>query len=395
MVLDAVLFDIDGTLFDSNSLQVKAWHRVLEARGFRVGRDRIEVEIGKGGNKLVASILGRRIDDCDGDSLCKSQTEEFARLARTEGARPFPGTMQLLTALRQRGVKVALVTSHNKQHLSMLEMASGVALGTTVDVIVTVEHARELKPTPDLVAAAVHELCLSPAQCAMVGSTRYDMRVAKLAGVIGLGTLTGFQSRQSLLRAGARVVYTDIAELLESLNEALHLASPTAIHLTTAALEGLMREALAEARRGLASGEAPIGCVLADGGGHIIARGHNQFNHRRDRTAHAEMVVFRDCAGRIPHDARDYILVSTLEPCVMCTGAAMEAAMDTIVYGLQAPADSGTGRVQPPETPESQMPRIVGGVLAREARALFENFASTATDPLQRAFTQQLLALTR
>lgn len=395
MVLDAVLLDIDGTLLDSNSLQVTAWHRVLEARGYHVGRDRIELEIGKGGNKLVASILGRRIDDRDGDSLRSSQTEEFALLARTKGARPFPGTMQLLTALRQRELKVALVTSHNRQHLSLLEMASGVDLRAAVDVIVTIEHARELTPAPDPVAAAVHELRLSPAQCAMIGSTRHDMRIAKLAGVIGLGTLTGFQSRQSLLRAGARAVYTDIAELLESLSAALHLASPTAIHLTATALEELMREALAEARRGLASGEAPIGCVLADGSGQIIARGHNQFNHRCDRTAHAEMVAFRDCAGRIPHDARDYILVSTLEPCVMCTGAAMEAAMDTIVYGLRAPADSGTGRVQPPETPESQMPRIVGGVLASEARVLFEHFASTATDPLQRAFTQQLLALTR
>lgn len=395
MVLDAVLLDIDGALFDTNPLQMEAWHRVFEDHGYRVGRDRIEVELGKGGNKLVTSILGREVDDSDGDSLRKAQTEAFALLARAKGVKPFPGAMRLLTALGRKALKVALVTSRNQQHLSMLEVASGVELGTVSDIIVTVDHVHESNPAPDLVTAAVHELRLSPAQCAMIGNTRYDMRIAKLAGVIALGVLTGFQSRQSLLRAGARVVYANIAELLERLDEALHLASPTAIHLTRAALEGLMREALKEAQRGLASGEAPIGCVLADGSGQIIARGHNQFNHCRDRTAHAEMVAFRNCAGRIPHDARDYILVSTLEPCVMCTGAAMEAAMDTIVYGLRAPADSGTGRVQPPETPESQMPRIVGGVLAGQARALFENFASIVTDPLQRAFTEQLLALTR
>jgi tRNA(Arg) A34 adenosine deaminase TadA len=221
------------------------------------------------------------------------------------------------------------------------------------------------------------------------------MQAAKLAGVIGIGVLTGSRTRHSLLRAGARLVYEDLAELLERLDEMLHLASPTSIHLTANVLEGLMREALAEARLGLANGEAPIGCVVADGSGQVIARGHNQFHRARDRMAHAEMVAFRACAGRFPPDTRDHILVSTLEPCVMCTGAAMEVAMDTIVYGLQAPADSGTGRVQPPETAESQMPRIIGGVLAREARALFERFASTATDPLQRAFTEQLLALTR
>jgi tRNA(Arg) A34 adenosine deaminase TadA len=78
----------------------------------------------------------------------------------------------------------------------------------------------------------------------------------------------------------------------------------------------------------------------------------------------------------------------------MCTGAAMEAAVDTIVYGLRAPADSGTGRVQPPQSPESQMPRIVGEVLAGESRALFKEFLKVATNPKQRAFAEQLLKLT-
>jgi HAD superfamily hydrolase (TIGR01509 family) len=335
------------------------------------------------------------VGDRDGDRLRDAQTEEFARLARARGVKPFPGAMQLLAALRGRGLKVALATSSDEQHLRMLEMIAGVELGAASDVIVTADHPQKSRPALDFVTAALHELHLSPAQCAMIGDTLHDMQAAKLAGVIGLGVLTGSRSRHGLLRAGARVVYKDVAELLEQLDAVLHLVSPSAIHLTAGVLEALMREALAEARRGLASGEAPIGCVVADGSGQVIARGHNQFNCSRDRTAHAEMVAFRECAGRIPHDARDHILVSTLEPCVMCTGAAMEAAMDTIVYGLQAPADSGTGRVQPPETPESQMPRIIGGVLAREARALFESFANTVTDPLQRAFTEQLLALTR
>ena len=158
--------------------------------------------------------------------------------------------------------------------------------------------------------------------------------------------------------------------------------------------ESLMREALATAQEGMAAGEAPIGCVLADGNGQVIARGFNRLNGSKDRTAHAEMVAFREAAGRVPEEAKDLILVSTLEPCVMCTGAAMEAAVDTIVYGLKAPADSGTGRVQPPQSPESQMPRIVGDVLSAESRALFEEFARVAKNPKQRAFAEQLLELT-
>jgi tRNA(Arg) A34 adenosine deaminase TadA len=95
----------------------------------------------------------------------------------------------------------------------------------------------------------------------------------------------------------------------------------------------------------------------------------------------------------VPEDAKDLILVSTLEPCVMCTGAAMEAAVDTIVYALRAPADNGSVRVRPPQSPESQMPRIVGEILAGESRELFEQFLKVAKNPKQRAFVEQLLKL--
>ncbi len=159
--------------------------------------------------------------------------------------------------------------------------------------------------------------------------------------------------------------------------------------------EAHMAHALQLAAAAGEAGEAPIGCVLARGDGTVIARGHNELNGSEDKTAHAEMVAFRKAAGKVPTDARDLLLVSTLEPCVMCLGAAMEAAVDTIVYGLKAPADSGTGRMQPPESPESQMPRIVGDVLPRESRNLFEAWLrKPGNNPKQIEFVRQLLALT-
>jgi tRNA(Arg) A34 adenosine deaminase TadA len=158
--------------------------------------------------------------------------------------------------------------------------------------------------------------------------------------------------------------------------------------------ESLMREALAVARAGMDAGEAPIGCVLARGDGSIVARGYNEQNGTRNKIAHAEIVTFFRAAGKIPLDARDLIMVSTLEPCVMCTGAAMEAAVATIVFGLRAPADSGTGRVEPPQSPESQMPRIIGDVLAGESRTLFERWLEQNRGTEQAKFVEQLLALT-
>ena len=156
-------------------------------------------------------------------------------------------------------------------------------------------------------------------------------------------------------------------------------------------MQSLMRHALGAAREAIAKGEAPIGCALARGDGSIIVTAHNEQNGTQNKTAHAEIVAFGRAAGKIPLDARDFIIISTLEPCVMCTGAAMETAVDTIIYGLAAPDDAGTMRVACPTSPESQMPRIVGGVLAEESRKLFEEFLNTNPRPAQAAFVKQLL----
>jgi len=394
MALDAMVFDIDGTLVDSNPAHVEAWRLAFDSHGYRIAPDRIEVEIGKGGDKLVPDILGESADKKDGDALRKAQPREFAKIAKARGLKPFPRAFELLRTLRQRGLKVVLATSSGKEQLKTLQEAAGVDLKSECDVLTTADDAAESKPSPDIVIAAVKKSGLSPAQCAMVGDTLYDMQAAKHAGVIGLGVETGYQSTQTLKEAGARAVWPDVGAMLGKLDDVLRVASPAPIHLTAAAMETLMRAALEVAREGLASGEAPIGCVLADGQGRIVARGFNRLNGSKDRTAHAEMVTFKEAAGRVPEDAKDLILVSTLEPCVMCTGAAMEAAVDTIVYALQAPADSGTARVDPPQSPESQMPRIVGNILPRESRALFEDFLKVAQNPKQRAFAEQLLKLT-
>ena len=155
-----------------------------------------------------------------------------------------------------------------------------------------------------------------------------------------------------------------------------------------------MREALEVARDGVRNGEAPIGCVLARGDGTIVARGFNEMNGSQNKTAHAEIVTFAKAAGKVPLDARDLILVSTLEPCVMCMGAAMESAVDTVLWALRAPEDQGTTRVAPPQSLESQMPRIVGRVLEVEARQLFVDWLEENQDASGAEYVEKLLKAT-
>jgi HAD superfamily hydrolase (TIGR01509 family) len=398
MALDGIIFDLDGTLVDTNAIHVEAWRLVLEQRGYKVATDRIFLEVGKGGDNLVPDLLGREADEKDGEALRQAHPEMFGKLARQKGLKVFPGTKELIAALRHRGLRLVLATSSGEKHLKTIAEASGVDFAALLGEVVTADDAEQSKPAPDLVTAAVKKLGLSPAQCAMVGDTPFDAHSAKGAGVVCIGlTCGGYpDAERALRRAGARIVHRDPADLLAHLDHALDIASPGPVHLTQAVLESLLRQALDVAREALAAGEVPIGCVLARGDGTVIARGHNELNRSQDKTAHAEMVTFARAAGKVPTDARDLVLVSTLEPCVMCLGAAMEAAVDAIVYGLKAPADSGTGRVEPPQSPESQMPRIVGDVLAAESRALFEQWLRKPGNNLQQVrFVRQLLSLTR
>jgi HAD superfamily hydrolase (TIGR01509 family) len=395
MALDAVIFDIDGTLIDSNGAHVEAWGRAFVHFAYAIPCDRIAVEIGKGGDQLVPSVLGEAAEERHGEALRKAQREEFLGIARSRQLPVFPGVRALLDTLRRRGLRTALATSSNEEHLEGLLQSAGLDLRKCVDLLVTADDAEASKPAPDLVTAAVERLGLSPAQCAMVGDTIYDAEACKGAGVVCLGVLSGGNTASALLAAGARSVWRDAADLLAHLDDVLQRASPGTARLSVDMLERLMREALCAAREALERGEVPIGCLLVRGDGTLVSRAHNEMRHTGVRTAHAEMVAFARANGAIPPGARDVILVSTLEPCVMCTGAAMETAVDTIVYGLEAPADSGSTRVRPPDGPDSQMPRIVGGVLRDESRALFEEWLRVNGNAEQRPYVELLLAGTR
>jgi cytosine/creatinine deaminase len=95
--------------------------------------------------------------------------------------------------------------------------------------------------------------------------------------------------------------------------------------------EALLLGALAEANAGLREGGLPIGSVLADRNGQIVARGHNLRVQSGDPTAHAETVCIRNAGRR--RDWAELTLVSTLSPCIMCTGTALLYRIPLVVIG--------------------------------------------------------------
>ncbi|HJR16453.1 MAG TPA: HAD family hydrolase [Gemmatimonadales bacterium] len=223
--MHGIIFDIDGTLVDTNPAHIEAWRRAFEGLGYTVPIGRIEPEIGKGGDLLVPAILGEDVESRDGEPLRKLQKEEFLKLAEREHFRVFPCVRELFQALRQRKIRTALATSSDKKHLKATCQSAGIDLPGLADVLVTNDEAEASKPEPDLVIAAVEKLTMAPADCAMVGDTIYDAQACRGAGVIFLGVESGGTSAENLLTAGASGVWPDIEALYADLDRALELAS--------------------------------------------------------------------------------------------------------------------------------------------------------------------------
>jgi tRNA(Arg) A34 adenosine deaminase TadA len=123
-----------------------------------------------------------------------------------------------------------------------------------------------------------------------------------------------------------------------------------------------MRQALAQARIAADLEEVPVGAVLVDAAGEVIAVGHNQPISAHDPSAHAEIITLRAAARRLGnYRLPDTTLYVTLEPCTMCVGALVHARVGRLVYGTTEPK---TGAIE----------RIEGGVLAEECAALLSRF---------------------
>src|SRR4051794_24023792 len=102
MALDAMIFDLDGTLIDTNGAHVEAWRRAFASCGNQVAPDRIALEIGKGGDMLVPAILGPSAEEEHGEELRRASAEEFLKLAQQQRFALLPGTQELLAELRRR-----------------------------------------------------------------------------------------------------------------------------------------------------------------------------------------------------------------------------------------------------------------------------------------------------
>lgn len=148
--------------------------------------------------------------------------------------------------------------------------------------------------------------------------------------------------------------------------------------------ELLMEQALIEAKKGFDEGEVPIGAVIAGTCGDIIASAHNQPISLNDPTAHAEILALRR-AGEAINNYRlnDVTLVVTIEPCLMCIGAAIHSRISTLVFGAFDPKGGAAGSLYNPanDTRLNHCIEIVSGIKERECGDLLKDFFRSRRNP--------------
>jgi HAD superfamily hydrolase (TIGR01509 family) len=214
----AALFDIDGTLVDSNYLHVDAWLRAFHAVGRPVDSWQIHRGIGMGSSQLLATLLGDAVDEL-GDKAEELHSDFYRRSA--ELLRPFEHARDLVTTVAGHGVKVVLATSAAPDELDRLR--STLDVEEAIAEITSSKDVEEAKPEPEIVEVALERAGVPAERAVFVGDAVWDVVAAKRAGVPTIGLLSGGISAAELLDAGAIAVYDDAAALLRELD-----ASPLA-----------------------------------------------------------------------------------------------------------------------------------------------------------------------
>jgi len=136
-----------------------------------------------------------------------------------------------------------------------------------------------------------------------------------------------------------------------------------------------MRLALAEAVK--SGPDVPVGAVIIDEAGTVVARGHNRREADGDPTAHAEIVAVKAAAAGVGNwRLHGLTLVVTLEPCTMCAGAITLSRLDRLVYGARDPKAGAVGSLWDVvrDTRLNHRPEVIGGVLAAECGDLLRDF---------------------
>jgi HAD superfamily hydrolase (TIGR01549 family) len=211
-----VIFDVDGTLVDSNDAHARAWIEAFAEQGITVAYESVRRAIGMGGDKLMPLVAGVEEESPQGKRISKRRAEIFQQVW-LPNLRPFPRTRELVQCVRDRGFILAVASSATEKELQPLLRVAGV--NDLIPTRTSSDDASQSKPDPDIVNAALARTGCPADHAIMIGDTPYDVEAARRAHIRIIALECGGWGRADL--RDATEVYRDASELLDRYDESI------------------------------------------------------------------------------------------------------------------------------------------------------------------------------
>lgn len=216
-MIEAVIFDIDGTIVDSVDLHARAWQRAFAKFGKNILIEAIRSQIGKGADQLLPVYFSKEELEEFGEAINIYRAELFKKeyLPKVKG---FPKVRQLFEQIRRGKKRIVLASSAKEDELKHYKEIA--QINDLVEAETSSDDVERSKPCPDVFEVALKRLAnIASDNVIVVGDTPYDAAAAAKANIRSIGFLCGGWTQPQLLRAGCIAVYRDPADLLARYKE--------------------------------------------------------------------------------------------------------------------------------------------------------------------------------
>jgi HAD superfamily hydrolase (TIGR01549 family) len=218
-MIGAFLFDVDGTLIDSNDLHAEAWRQAFRHFDIDVPIEDVRGQIGKGGDNLIPALLPPDLVAGRQEEIEAYRSDLFARdyLPRVK---PFPAVRSLFETLVEKGIRIVLASSSKRAEVDHYVELLGV--GDLIHAATSADDVEHSKPYPDIFRAALGKVApLGADAVRVVGDSPYDVQAARKLGIRVIGFRSGGFPEETLRDAGASMIFDGPEDMLASVDEVL------------------------------------------------------------------------------------------------------------------------------------------------------------------------------
>ena len=220
-MIEAIIFDLDGTLVDSVDYHTEAWVKAFKEYGYDFAFDRLQEQIGKGSEFIIGELLpANEADKLESDIA--GYRKKYYQDNLLAKVKPFPQVKKLFETIKADGIKIILASSARTETIEHYKKL--LEIEDLIDGATSTDDVEKSKPEPDIFTSALEKLDnISVENVIVVGDSPYDAIAAGKLSLRTIGVLCGGFERETLSQAGCMAIYQDPADLLNNYPQFLNV----------------------------------------------------------------------------------------------------------------------------------------------------------------------------